>query len=305
MEDLYSKDVSGGEIAFCVLSALNVANISDEEYSSIAMTALKTVDVMIDKCVMISGSLDNLIRKRRSVGIGITGLAGYLYNKGLDYDGSEESLNEVSKLSEKHYYHLLKASQSIAESEGYKIEGVDLNWLPVDTRVGDSELNFDWESLRGKQRKHSVLVAHMPTQSSAVFSGATTGLYPIRNKIITNKSRKGIVQYICESFEPKRNLTAWDVDNITLSKYYSRVQDFTDQGISADYYFDPSKYEDEKKPLSELMKEWVVQAKLGNKSMYYINTRDYNGGSIQDTLKRNSQEDVVEENPDDCESCKL
>lgn len=299
---MYS-DNSVGETAFCVLSALNVQNIKDEEYEDIAETVLRTVDVMIDKSVMVSKSLEEKIKMRRSVGVGITGLAGYLYNKGLDYDGSDVSLSEVSKLAEKHYYYLLKASQKMAKEEGYTIKGVDLNWLPIDTKVGKIEPSLDWEVLRGNQRKHSVLVAHMPTASSATFSNATSGLYPQRNKVINNKSRKGLVQYICEPFDETKFKSAWKVDNITLSKYYSAIQDYTDQGISADYYFDPSQYEDEKKPLSELMKEWVAQAKLGNKSMYYINTRDYNGGSYQDTLKTS---EVVEEDTG-CESggCKL
>ena len=302
VEDIYSSN-SIGETAFCVLSAINVQNVKDEEYEDVVETVLRTVDVMIEKSVMPSKSLDNNIRKRRSVGVGITGLAGFLYNKGLDYDSSEQSLREVSTLAEKHYYYLLKASQKIAEEEGYEIQGVDLNWLPVDTKYNNYGLTMDWESLRGKQRKHSVLVAHMPTASSSTFSNATSGLYPQRNKVINNLSRKGLVQYICDTFDNTKFKSAWDIDNITLSKYYSVIQDFTDQGISADYYFDPSKYVDEKKPLSELMKEWVTQAKLGNKSMYYINTRDYNGGSYQDM---SSKSEVVEE-VGGCESggCKL
>ena len=115
--------------------------------------------------------------------------------------------------------------------------------------------------------------------------------------MINKKSRKGVIQYICKEWT-KGTLLAWDVDNTTLAKYYSRVQDFSDQAISADYYFDPSKYEDEKKPLSELMKEWVAQAKLGNKTQYYMNTRDYNGGGIQELLGTSVEEEA-------CESCKL
>ena len=302
IQDLHS-DNSVGETAFCVLSAINVQNVDKCEYEDVAETVLRTVDVMIDKAVMPSKSLEAKINMRRSVGVGITGLAGYLYKQGLDYDGGDESLAAVSELAERHYYYLLKASQKIAAEEGYKIEGVDLTWLPVDTRINKHPLNLDWEALRGKQRKHSVLVAHMPTASSATFSNATSGLYPQRNKVINNKSRKGLVQYICEWFEDSKFKSAWKVDNITLSKYYSVIQDMTDQGISADYYFDPSQYTDEKKPLSELMKEWVAQAKLGNKSMYYINTRDYNGGSYQDTLK--SAEVVEDVGGCDSGGCKL
>lgn len=297
MQDLYAEE-SIGETAFCTLAAINAAKVKLAEYEHISNVALKAVDKMIDKAPMMTVSMKNSIMKRRSAGIGITGLASALYSNGLDYDGSEESFNFVSKLAEHHYFYLLKASQQLSKEGGYAVEGIKKDWLPIDTGYNKGYTpTLDWESLRGKDRKHSVLVAHMPTESSALFCDAPNSLYPIRQAVINKKSRKGVIQYICKEWT-KGNLLAWDVDNTTLAKYYSRVQDFSDQAISADYYFDPSKYVDEKKPLSELMKEWVAQAKLGNKTQYYMNTRDYNGGGIQELLSTEVEEEA-------CESCKL
>jgi ribonucleoside-diphosphate reductase alpha chain len=297
MQDLYAEE-SIGETAFCTLAAINAAKVKLAEYEHVANVALKAVDKMIDKAPMMTASMKNSIMKRRSAGIGITGLASALYKNGLDYDGSEESFNFVSQLAEHHYFYLLKASQQLSKESGYAVEGIKKDWLPIDTGYNKGYTPaLDWESLRGKDRKHSVLVAHMPTESSALFCDAPNSLYPIRQAVINKKSRKGVIQYICKEWT-KGNLLAWDVDNTTLAKYYSRVQDFSDQAISADYYFDPSKYVDEKKPLSELMKEWVVQAKLGNKTQYYMNTRDYNGGGIQELLSTEVEEEA-------CESCKL
>lgn len=297
MSDLYSEE-SEGETAFCTLAAINVGKVDFDEYEHIAEVALRAVDKMIDTAPMMTKAMKNDIMRRRSAGIGIMGLAVALYKNDLDYDGSVESLGFVSKLAEHHYFYLLKASQKLAEECCYGVDGVDLNWLPVDTRVGQYSTTLDWESVRGKARKNSVLAAHMPTESSALFSDGPNSLYPPRQRVINKKSRKGLVQYICKELDSSKKL-AWDVDNITLAKYYSAVQDFTDQAISADYYFDPSKYADEKKPLSELMKEWVAQAKMGNKTQYYMNTRDYNGGSVQDVMKASVPEEEA------CESCKL
>lgn len=297
MQDLYAEE-SVGETAFCTLAAINVAKVSFTEYEHIASVALKAVDLMIDKAPMMTGSMKSSIMKRRSAGIGITGLASALYKNGLDYDGSTKSLDFVSLLSEHHYFYLLKASQALSKATGFAVGGIKKDWLPIDTSYNKGySPTLDWEALRGKDRKHSVLVAHMPTESSALFCDAPNSLYPIRQAVINKKSRKGVIQYICKEWT-KGTLLAWDVDNTTLAKYYSRVQDFSDQAISADYYFDPSKYEDEKKPLSELMKEWVAQAKLGNKTQYYMNTRDYNGGGIQELLGTSVEEEA-------CESCKL
>lgn len=297
MPDLYSEK-SKGQTAFCSLAAINVGKVSDEEYEHVAEVALRAVDKMIDLAPAMTASMKKDITTRRSTGIGIMGLAGALYNNNMDYDGSEESLAYTSYVAERHYFYLLKASQKLSSESGYVVEGIKKDWLPVVTRIGKYPLHFDWGSIRGLPRKNTVLVAHMPTESSALFSDGANSLYPPRQKVVNKKSRKGLVQYICKELTSDKKL-AWEVDNITLAKYYAAVQDMTDQGISADYYFDPSQYADEKKPLSELMKEWVAQAKLGNKTQYYMNTRDYNGGSIQDII---AAAGVDEE---DCESCKL
>lgn len=303
MEDLYSN-YSIGETAFCSLSAINVAKVTKARYERLAYLALKAVDIMIDRAPMMTRAMKNDIMRRRSVGIGIIGLANAMYRNGLDYDGSDESLEFVQSLAEHHYYYLLKASQRLAEEDGISVGGVDLNWLPIDTAINKPITDLDWEALRGKPRKHSVLVAHMPSESSALACGTTNGLYPARKKVINKRSRKGLVQFICEDFDENRNLTAWDVDNITLSKYYGRVQDYTDQAISCDFYFDPSKWENEKVPMSVLLKDWVAHAKLGNKTKYYLNTRDDNDGTYQDTAKNTLQ---IEEVEDGCGSggCKL
>lgn len=281
MVDLYSPE-SAGETAFCTIAAINVANVTVDEYPNIAELTLRIVDKLIDKAPMMSPSMELNIRKRRSVGIGITGLAGWLYAKGLDYDGSEDSLENVRLLAARHYYHLLTASQLMSKESGICVEGVDLNWLPSDTMVGDKSKMKQWGAVRGLPRKHSVLVAHMPTESSAVFSNATNGVYPVRRKIIEKHSRHGKIQYIAPEGD---YMLAWDIDNNVLAQYYSILQDFCDQAISADYYQTPSKSPGGKIPLSQLMREWVTQAKLGVKTMYYINTNDDNGGTfVPDTV---------------------
>lgn len=299
MDDLY-LDNGSGETAFCSLGAIVPVNIKDDmEYQRVAYTLVKTINKLIFKCPKMTKNHERTMLERMSLGVGITGLAEYLYKQGYDYDGSDASLEFVSDLAEKHCFYLYKASQKLSEETGIEVKGVNLDWLPVDTKLGKFTPKMDWESIRGKPRVNSVLIAHMPTESSAVASGVTNGLYPPRKVVINKKSRKGVVQFICKGFEQGKNLLAWDVDNVTLSRYYSAVQDWSDQGISADTYFDPRKFENGKKPLSLLLKEWVAHFKLGNKSMYYVNTYDDDEVSIFDLIQS------VEVQEADCESCKL
>lgn len=304
-----------GETAFCSLSALNYFKIDVfTELEELAELTLEAIDIMIERAPMMSETMKNDILKRRSVGVGITGLASCLYRAGLDYDGSEESLNYVRLIAEYHYFYLLKASQKLAVRDKTFVQGIDVNWMPVDTAKGKSVSGLDWESLRGNPRKHSVLVAHMPTESSAMLSGASNGVYPVRSKVITKQSRKGFLQFICEDFVEGKNLQAWDVENITLSKYYSAIQDNSDQAISCDSYQVPDRHVGGKIPMSKLIKEFVAHYYVfGNKTRYYANTKDSNGGSLQQQqataiytpVLNLGADDVSPEDEEGCESCKL
>lgn len=304
MWDLYkplSFGRSKGEVAFCALAAINVSRVSPEEYEHIAYNALLTVTRMIQKAPAMTSQMGKDILDRMNVGIGITGLAGYLYSNDMDYDGSTHSLKAVQDLSESHYFWLLKASQRMVQ-EGLlpPVDGVDFNWVPPDTMVDITKLGYlehDWEDLRGTPRGHSALVAHMPTESSAVFSDATNGLYPVRDKVVYKKCRKGVIQYLA----PRGNYKmAWDTGNSILSKYYGVVQNFSDQGISPDYYVYPERYEKGKVPMSQLMTEWIIHNKCGNKSMYYVHTKPDQGGSFNSF---ESVDNKIEE--DGCTGCTI
>lgn len=274
MPDLYSEH-SVGEMALCTLAAINVMRVTPDEYPAIAEIAVSTLNALIDKMTMFTPSLQHNLKYRRSLGIGITGLAGYLFQNDLLYSDTDA----IEELAEMHYFNLLKASQNQVEKHGY-VSGIDVDWLPIDTKTSKKPSKLDWESLRGKPRSNSVLVAHMPTESSAVFSDSTNGLYPVRRLVINKQSRKGIVQYISP---PVREL-AWDIDNTTLAKAYAAVQAYTDQSISADYYVGSGKV-----AMSQMMKEWVAQARLGCKTMYYLNTNDSNGGTFSDVQEESCE----------------
>lgn len=301
IQSLYD-DNSEGETAFCSLAALVPANItSDEEYKRVAYTAVKSISALIKKCPKMTKNHERTMLEKMSLGIGITGLAEYLYQNNMDYDGSDESLEFVSDLAEKHMFYLYTASIKLSEETGIVAKGVDFNWLPVDTKVNKFEPKMNWELIRGKKRANAVLVAHMPTESSALASGVSNGLYPPRKYIINKKSRKGVVQFICKSFKVGVNKLAWEIDNKVISRYYSAVQDWTDQGISADTYFNPNDFKGGKKPLSLLLQEWVAHFVLGNKSMYYVNTYDDDEVNIFDMLSGK-----IEKHEDEgCGSCRL
>ena len=268
MYDLYSTENSVGETAFCALAAFNVSNVTEEEYFQVAEDGLRTVHEMILRAPMMTDSMRTSLLARKSVGFGITGLASYLYSQGLDFDGSEESLEAVERVSELHYYALLRASQKMVEDgSAPAVTGINLDWLPIDTKTSTRVSHLDWEKLRGKPRAHSVLVAHMPTESSSVFSNATNGVYPSRDRVIYKKARKGKVQFISEHFDDTK-LSAYDVNMIP---YYQAIMSGTDQSISADHFTDFTKYPNKKIPMKVLIRWFLEQAISGAKTSYYQN----------------------------------
>lgn len=282
MQDLYSEK-SLGETAFCSIGAINVQRMHPTDHKELARLMVVTINKLIDKCHMFADSMYESITRRRSIAVGMTGLAGYLYAQGLDYDGTTESLRTVSDLAERHYYYLLKASQDLVEQGLYSpCVGINTNWLPIDTMKFHKESTLDWGSLRDKPRANSVLVAHMPAESSALFSNSTNGLYPVRQQIIDKTSRYGSIQYIA----PRGiYMTAWETSNKALALTYAAIQDFTDQSISADYYCDYTVLENGKVKMSQLIDEFIFQSMVGCKSMYYVNSNDDNGGSLTQQLE--------------------
>ena len=262
-----------GEMALCTLSAINVAKVTtDEQYERTAYTIICMLNKLIDEAEFYAHSIRRDLRNRRSLGVGITGLAEHLHNVGKSYSDKDY----IEEIAERHYYFLLKASQRYAREHCVIVEGIKKNWLPIDTKKSKKKPTRDWEALRGLHRANSVLVAHMPTESSSVFSGSSNGLYPSRGQVIDKSSRKGKVQFIL----PKMKETAWDISTTILTEAYAVIQGYTDQGISADYYIRNGKI-----PMSELIEHWVLQAKLEVKSMYYQNTNDDNGGSFMEACE--------------------
>lgn len=166
MEALYN-DTGTGETAFCTLAALVPANIKEDEYEDVAYVVVKALTKLIELCPKLTKNHKRTMLERMSLGVGVTGLAEYLYQNGLDYDGSDESLEFVHDYMEKHYYSLLKASIRLAEETGKHVDKIT-DWLPIDTKRSKWSNKQDWEALRGKPRAHSVLTAIMPTESSSL-----------------------------------------------------------------------------------------------------------------------------------------
>ena len=311
-----------GEIALCILSAINVGKVkSDEELENLCDLAVRGLEELIDYQKYPVKAAEIATRARRSLGVGFIGLAHYLAKLGFKY-GDQEAWDAVHGLAESFQYYLLKASNQLAKEKGHceyfgrtkYADGI----LPIDTykkdvdEITSQELVHDWESLRASINefglRHSTLSAQMPSESSSVVSNATNGIEPPRDYLSIKKSKKGPLKQVVPSYGSlKNNYTLlWDMpDNGGYIKVVAVMQKFFDQAISGNWSYNPENYPDNEVPVSIMAQDFLTTYKYGWKTSYYQNTYDMKSDEvIDDKEKLNSMlEELEQAEEGECESC--
>ena len=316
-------DDENGEIALCILSAINVGKVkSDEELEELCDLSVRGLDELIDyqKYPVVSAELAT--KARRSLGIGFIGLAHYLAKLGFNYE-SQGAWDAVHGLSESFQYYLLKASNQLAKEKGHcenfgrtkYADGI----LPIDTykkevdEIVTPKYQHDWEALRVSIQqhglRHSTLSAQMPSESSSVVSNATNGIEPPRAFLSIKKSKKGPLKQIVPQYATlKNNYTLlWDMkSNEGYIKIVAMMQKFFDQAISGNWSYNPENYPDNEVPTSVMANDFLTTYKYGWKTSYYQNTYDIKTDEVIEDKKPNL-EDLINElskvEEGECESC--
>ena len=107
-----------GEIALCILSAINVGLINKrDELEPLCDLAVRALDEIIDHQKYPINAAEISTKARRSLGIGYIGLAHYLAKKGYKYD-QKIAWRQVDKLNRAFQFYLLKASNELAKEKG-------------------------------------------------------------------------------------------------------------------------------------------------------------------------------------------
>jgi ribonucleoside-diphosphate reductase alpha chain len=312
-----------GEIALCILSAINVGKVkSDEELEELCDLSVRGLEELIDYQDYPVIAAERATKARRSLGIGFIGLAHYLAKLGYDYD-SQDAWDAVHGLAESFQFYLLKASNELAKEKGWcenfgrtkYSDGI----LPIDTykkevdEITSIKLEHDWESLRASINefglRHSTLSAQMPSESSSVVSNATNGIEPPRDYLSIKKSKKGPLKQIVPQYNSlKNNYTLlWEMkSNKGYINIVSVMQKFFDQGISGNWSYNPEHFPDNEVPVSQMANDLLTTYKYGWKTSYYQNTNDLKTDEVDD--ERSSKlDDLLQEleqvEEGECESC--
>ena len=309
-----------GEIALCILSAINVGTLKLEDMEELCDLAVRGLEELIEYQNYPVKAAEISTLARRSLGIGYIGLAHYLAKNKVMYN-DPEAHKLVHELTESFQYHLLKSSNKLAEEKGaceyFGRTKYSLGELPIDhykkevDEIYPNELLMDWEGLRKSIKehglRHSTLSAQMPSESSSVVSNETNGIEPPRDYLSVKKSKKGPLKQIVPSYQRLQNFYTllWDMkDNDGYIKVVAVMQKFFDQSISGNWSYNPENYENNEVPISVMATDMLNTYKYGWKTSYYQNTYD---SKTEDIIEVPSEplplgEDIDDE---DCEACTI
>jgi ribonucleoside-diphosphate reductase alpha chain len=317
-------DDPNGEIALCILSAINIGKIKGrEDLEVLCDLAIRSLDELIDFQGYPVRAAEIATRARRSLGVGYIGLAHYLAKHGEHYD-DPGAWQLVHDLTESFQYYLIKATVNLAKEKGaceysYRTkygQGI----LPIDTYKKDVDelvnptLHHDWEALREEVKQYGVrnstLSAQMPSESSSVVSNATNGIEPPRGYLSVKKSKKGPLKQIVPQFHTlKNNYTLlWDMpSNRGYINIVAVMQKFFDQAISGNWSYNPENYPNNEVPVSVMAQDLLTTYKYGWKTSYYQNTYDIKTDEVEES--KTSVDDLINNilnsEEEDCESCKI
>ncbi|AAM13528.1 ribonucleotide reductase [Cowpox virus] len=275
-------------------------------------------------------------KRHRPIGIGVQGLADAFILLNYPFDSLEaQDLNK--KIFETIYYGALEASCELAEKEGpyetytgsYASNGI----LQYDLwNVVPSDL-WDWESLKDKIRsyglRNSLLVAPMPTASTAQILGNNESVEPYTSNIYTRRVLSGEFQVVNPHLlrvlterklwneEIKNRImadggsiqntnlpedikrvykTIWEIPQKTIIKMAADRGAFIDQSQSMNIHIADPSYS---KLTSMHFYGWSLGLKTG---MYYLRTKPASA-PIQFTLDKDKIKPPVVCDSEICTSC--
>lgn len=307
-----------GEISLCTLAAINWGKIrKPDDFERPCRIAVRCLDALLDfqEYPVIAAELSTM--NRRPLGVGIINLAYWLARNDSSYQ--DPDLKLVHEYAEAWSYYLIQASADLASEKGACPKSKETKYgngtVPIDTYKKDvdelvePEYHMDWNSLRHQLIetgiRNSTLMALMPSETSAQISNSTNGVEPPRSLVSIKQSKDGVLKQVVPSIQRLKNKydLLWDQKSPEgYLKIMAVLQKFIDQGISVNTSYNPLYYDEEKIPLSEMIKHILMFYRYGGKQLYYNNTFD-GAGEMEEAPTPEVAPEVAPD--DDCESCKI
>jgi len=277
-----------GEIGVCILSAVNLLQVKDDELENVCRMIVYILNEVIDYQEYPFTAAANFCKRKRSLGVGVTNFAAWLASQKLNHE-SPDAVAAMNDLCERLQYYLLSASCEMAETHGaaddFNSVDYSLGVLPTDRDLVPEDIAFsykmDWEKLRERIKNYGLrnctVTAQMPCESSSICQSSTNGIEPIRSFLTEKTAKNGIKKVLIPNYPRYKNeyAIAWDItSNANMIKIAAAMQRWFDMGISFNTYLNYQHYPDGKIPRSVVIKDIMLAYKYGLRTMYYNNTPD-------------------------------
>ena len=147
----------------CDLGAINMSHFAPDHKLSEWEHTIKTAVLFLDNCLDLSTfplpEIEQEVKNKRRIGLGVFGLADYLFKSGLTYGDDPASLDHLSDLFYSLQYFANKASEELGVALGaYPAYELDPKDLP--------------------KRRNGTLISCPPTGTISRLYGCSSGVEP-------------------------------------------------------------------------------------------------------------------------------
>jgi ribonucleoside-diphosphate reductase alpha chain len=204
-----SKD----QISVCTLASLclpkfvGVNGFSFRKLEKAAYICCKNLNKVIDKTTYPLEQSYVSNNMHRPIGIGVQGLADVFHIMNIPYD-SQEARDLNKRIFETIYYSSMKCSIDLAEINGpyQSFHGSPLSEGKFAFDLWDVEPeHYDWNKLRDRVMKfgavNSLLIACMPTASTAQINGNTESFEPCTSNLYVRRVLSGEFMIVNKNLE--------------------------------------------------------------------------------------------------------
>ena len=304
------------ETAVCNLASIALPKYVDmetktfnyEKLHEVTKTVTKNLNRVIDRNFYPVETARKSNMRHRPIGLGVQGLADVFILCRYAFDSDEAKEMNV-RIFETMYHAALEASSELAEVDGsyetFEGSPASQGILQFDMWEGETKLNYDWDALKERIKekglRNSLLMAPMPTASTAqilgnneCFEPYTTNIYLRRtlagefvvvNKHLVEDLKKiglwskemkdlmvkagGSIQNIVDIPDDIKNLyrTVWEISQKSIIDMAADRGRFIDQSQSMNLFM-------ESPTLSKLSSMHMYAWKSGLKTgMYYLRSK--------------------------------
>lgn len=229
------------QVAVCNLASIalpefyNGTKFDFDKLYHVSRVMIRNLDKVIDRNHYTLPEAEFSNKQHRPVGLGIQGLATLFLRMKIAFT-SPEARKLNLQIAETMYFAAITESHALAVKQGAYPSMLLNGGAPISKGIfqqdmwpqakpPDADLKWDWEDLRTKVKvdgvRNSLLIAHMPTQTTSHILGNSEYFEPWHGFIFSNKTKNGeFFQLNPELVQCLSELGLWKtvVDPVTLKE---------------------------------------------------------------------------------------